>query len=956
MSTDSSIISNWVNPFANQMDAKVVAELKRRTQLLSAVSREQTEDRSLNQFFSPRIDKENDNTRALEWVYQKMAYAKMRPVKLVKSCEDKTGTKDFDLWKLPEFKIPDTRVEQDKTYVDVPARKYLQYGPSLTEDVDFKTFIQQDKARSSSVKPPKITKIPAGFTISTTRFRDKNGDQGGVIEGYGDDLYSVPSLYRDSDGKVKPTIVNSPYRPTVVNGDPSCVLRSLSITNEGVVGSVLRAKMNLKVFTKEALNVIDEWLLRPGNEVIIDWGWSTHALYPELNSETLTAVIFNFSCEYKEDNTWDVSVDAIAKGSLVSGVSFEVQDNNAYDPTSISDSQIAEYAKTIVPNLAGVIKLELANLSASMQINTDPEIADGLVPAEALKNLYGSLYKSKVFPHGIAQFIHPIGAQDDPWVQWVGYAGGLVGATIGAGAVGIGAIPTGGSTLLVGGAVTAGGFFGGRELASSLARQFIDSDYVITQRSYICLSDVVHFFNTILTNEYFPKYLETFEIQVENSPTSYDPNIVSADPLNIMFSDNTTSTRYNYGMSTYGYANKAISTHTHGDITSFYHSGNIKTWEDATQNHKYGPPKGEKTTGNLGHIWISTNLIQEIFIQYKLDTGIDPRYKNIFSFFEQLFKYITNATGGAIRPTFIQDNKYETQLRTQGSKSGIKSIIWIVDANYMESTSTKITNPANSYVFQVNNVGQTLLRNVTMRLKLPSTMQSTAYTFGRAGLNDAIQTLDDIECFDKDGNKTNTQENVEEVYNRTYNALARLVSSKKELEYIVTDPTLTQALQAALFAYVGSPSKAPNANDSVNQGWIFSRLYPAELAFEIDGMSGLKYGNMLKIKDILPTRYFDKVYFTITKIEHTVVDHDWKLNITTIARINESENKVGSELLEKDLKILYAPPGEYDLFGKKIDKYQTTGRDPQQFITDEQFEQLKENIERYNKTKETLSK
>jgi len=496
-----SIISNWTNPFANQVDGRVAAELNRRTRLLSSVSREQIGETNINQVFSPRVSKELDDKRGLEWVYQKMAYASVRPVKLIKACEqkesgigagiNKSNTSELKSEQLvgrpDRIGLYDNKAipKQDKTYVEVLPRIDSRYG----------------RVRGEVIRRPiqklNVKKINAPFYISTRKFKDKNGTEGGVIERYGDDLYGVPGLYKDEDGKIRPTITNSPYRPTVENGDPNCVLTSLSVINEGVVGSVLRARMNFKVFTKEALNVIDEWLLRPGNEVIIDWGWSTYALYEDLSNETLNAVIFNFSCEYRQDNTWDVSIDAIAKGSLVSGVSFEVQDN-AIDLTNNADPNVRDLIGITVPNLQGLIKLELATLTGSL--GAGETVLDS---AEGLKHLYGKIYESNVFPHGIAQFVHPIGSKEDPLVYWASVAGYVLGGVGGF----AGGVAAGGGTpasVALGGIAAAGGATIGSSLGATLAREFTTEDFTVIQATYICLSDIVHFFNTVLTNEYFP--------------------------------------------------------------------------------------------------------------------------------------------------------------------------------------------------------------------------------------------------------------------------------------------------------------------------------------------------------------------------------------------------------------------------------------------------------------------
>jgi hypothetical protein len=673
----------------------------------------------------------------------------------------------------------------------------------------------------------------------------------------------------------------------VTNGDPNAVLTSISIVNEGVVGSVLRAKMNIKVFTKEALNILDEWLLRPGNEVDLFWGWSSYASNQNLNQESLNAVIFNFSCEYKEDNTWDVSVDAIAKGSLVSGVSFEVPDESVELGESDADN-------VQVPNLRGIISKELQELQISGSSQTVIDSAAGLT------SLTSTIYKSNIFPHGIAQFTHPLSDADDPWLVYAGGIGRVLGAPAGA-AIGIAAGTVGGPAGQIGGGLIgfAAGATAGQSLAEYIANLFVETDYVIIQKNYICLSDLIHYFNTVLTTQYFPKSTETFELQVENSPTSYDPNLVSSDPLKIMFSDNSVE-GFNQGMATYGDSNRSIKTYTHGDISSFYAASELNTWDDCLNNHTPNAPninKNKSKYGNLGHIWIETDFIQQVFTKQQIDKGVDPRFKNIFSFFEEIFKAITTATGGAIKPTFVQQNIFGDSLTNDYSKKGIRSVIWIVDSNFMLSHEDNDESAkTNKFPFKVDDVGTTLLRNVNMRLKLPSSMQSTAYTFGRAGLNDNIQTLDEAKgsgCYDTAGNKTENKISV-------YNALQTLSRAKELCKYGSTD-NLTQNLQSALFSYIGNPTKA-DTNPTISQGWIFSRLYPAELAFEIDGISGLKYGNMIRVFNALPTRYNEKIFFTITKLEHTISNHDWKLNVTAIARLEQSHKQTGYALNDSDVK------------------------------------------------------
>jgi hypothetical protein len=937
-----SIISNWTNPFANKVDDYVKNELDTRVMLLSAVSRlETSKNPIINQYYAPSSAAKDRNEKALEWVYQKVAYATITPVKLEKNCGDKKDPESVKNQKAEQNKKNTQKSEEDikkekqaiiEGTADFAAmmRRRIELGldpdPALNlspgqEDTwrlqqnTIKLTMQGMDPREAQLQkefpqfttnpnvaaPISIKKTRASFSISTEKFKDANGDPGGIIENYGNDLYGVPRIYK-KDGKYLPTIVDSPFRPTVdENGDPSVVLTSLSVTNEGVVGSVLRVKANIKVFTKEALEIIDQWLLRPGNELDIEWGWSVtaddSAGSNQCSKERLNAVIFNFSCEYREDNTWDVSVEGIAKGSLATGVSFEVQDfGNGSGFTGTGPQAPDDLRNSVIPNLYGLIKLELAGMYPPLDNTSYPEQAyekdeSGrlIEPAGMAGSLDSLIYKSDIFPHGIAQFVHPLGSVDDPLISWIGAASGIVGGTIG--------VAVGAPTVAGAAALGIGGALAGRSIGEALARLFIDADYKVVQRTYICLSDIVHYFNTVLTNQYFPKDAELFEIQVENSPTSYDPNIVSSEPLDMMFSD-TNDFGFNRGMSTYGYSFRNLKNHTHGDIRSFYKGNSIKTYADSINLHEViSPSNTSDVVGNLGHIWISTEFIQKTFIDMKLNKGVDPRFKNIFSFFEEIFKLITKATGGAIKPSFVQENRFAGAV-----KGNLNSVIWIVDTNHMPS-DRQLNPNKKAVVLEVNNIRATLVRNVNARLKLPGSMQSTAYTFGRAGLNDNIQTLDDLpeECYTDDKQSKTPKEN----YQFALDAMQKLSLWKEASSLAVGDRTVIENLQGALYGYVGTPTRSDSS--TAHQGWVFSKLYPIDLSFEIDGISGLRYGNIFKIKDAMPARYFNKVYFTITKLEHTIVNHDWKLNVTAIARIHNSDSNIGSKLPDDVLKSVVVP-------------------------------------------------
>lgn len=66
-------------------------------------------------------------------------------------------------------------------------------------------------------------------------------------------------------------------------------------------------------------------------------------------------------------------------------------------------------------------------------------------------------------------------------------------------------------------------------------------------------------------------------------------------------------------------------------------------------------------------------------------------------------------------------------------------------------------------------------------------------------------------------------------------------------------------------------------------------LFPLQLNFAIDGISGLTWGNKVMI-DYLPKRYKEKSLFQITNVKHDISINDWITNVETIWRIKQPEN------------------------------------------------------------------
>ena len=85
-----------------------------------------------------------------------------------------------------------------------------------------------------------------------------------------------------------------------------------------------------------------------------------------------------------------------------------------------------------------------------------------------------------------------------------------------------------------------------------------------------------------------------------------------------------------------------------------------------------------------------------------------------------------------------------------------------------------------------------------------------------------------------------------------------------------------------------------------------SKLIPLDCSFELDGISGIQFGQGFMI-DYIPTRYQNQVYFFVKDVKHSISDKDWSTDIDCIMRFlpqNDAFTKLHySKLASADEKL-----------------------------------------------------
>jgi hypothetical protein len=991
------IINQYYNFYTNEVSRPVADELIARMDALSSLNRNVSQFASSKQFFAVK-NSNNAKPELLrkfqEWRDRKVAYGEVRAFRKVSQCCKGQLVKD-------------------------------------TEESPF---------------------------VITVNYDDKNGTVPTSSPDISDFTIADNGLsYRKSYGDIKYSVADGLNKPSFYNGQPQAFLQSIRVSNEGYGGVVQRVTIKMRVFTKEAFEIIDKWYLRPGNEMLVKFGWSVPLTSMETSSEVIHAVIFNFNAVLTDDIGWEVTVHGIAKGNLAVGLALGSSAVETVALNNANNTQQPNIDPNVIPNLTTILKDELNKIRIGFPGITESDVSniyDANTDLDSDNRPYGIVYESDIFPHGIGRIKFAIetapqdaniapaanqaAIQNDPlfekrqatdaelntWLEgfrianprfveleaeygikspkaFIEFYKGNFGV-IRSGLVGEIVFPRRDKVLLTEEFITgknpevtdqqsqtqrteiffeeaAGDVIGSylerqrqpesqnyaslrppfgplrrrvlnimyndlpdtrseqqKQLEAAQQEQLVSIQQQIQQqdalqggvyndaritdpqstvRYFICLGDLVYFFNEKIFKQ-APELYTAVQLLVENQPTSYDPNLVSAIPTEVILS-NARNTQG--GMSSYGYYNsvnygfkyKKLKINNElvdafgCDGVDFYPSEEFNSKEDmANHREDWGvylrENGGEKIAAfNIAHIWISVDVINEAYTFVLKDKAIDPQYKTVFDFFEQIFRRIAQASAGSIQLTLMPDNNelYNNNplqskiLSLENPLINKTQLFRIVDNNFQ--VPHNLPGAPRSFDFKVNDVNATMLRDVNVALKIPSKLQTVAYTYGRSGMNEDIVDIDDS----ADGTGGICQKDYDQLVQKRNEILKKLNDIKNEVAFNMSADNIEKLINA-LSQYiinpvpVGSDSLDTSPNASIHQGWLYSKLYPVELQFKLDGISGFLYGNKVNILNALPSRYSNRVYFTLIKIEHEVQNNDWITTLTAIARLKNSNGLV----------------------------------------------------------------
>jgi hypothetical protein len=353
---------------------------------------------------------------------------------------------------------------------------------------------------------------------------------------------------------------------------------------------------------------------------------------------------------------------------------------------------------------------------------------------------------------------------------------------------------------------------------------------------YVKLGSVAEFINKILDD--FDDPIKTiFRVQAFGNETQYLKDIKSAFPIDVYFPD--------YQMGTYG------------NLSPFTEERSFLT-EEVTEG-----------TINIGNILIGVDYLKSTFEGLIEDNASNINYKNLTKFIEEVTKKVNHASGNIYQLTNIL---FEPKINNVEDSTG-NSILSIEDFNIHTKLDVKPFR-FDSTIFKP------IIRNVDISCAPPGPSATAAFVAARGN---AKPESSDVQL------ATNDQRDKRVFWREYTTALRNLQSLEKIAKARGFNTNWSESYRSHLVKY-----KKTSLNGDAH--WLYNAVYPIDFSVTVDGINGFKFG------DALSTQMVPRVYnsdynmiFTISKIIHSIKEHDWQTTIETNARITTIPGDFGPQ-------------------------------------------------------------
>ncbi len=409
--------------------------------------------------------------------------------------------------------------------------------------------------------------------------------------------------------------------------------------------------------------------------------------------------------------------------------------------------------------------------------------------------------------------------------------------------------------------------------------QYPTNGNTVTEPRYITLGGLIHFINAFIYETKIGPQSLTVPILICTDKaciSNYYQSLVSANPDEILFLPKDPSKQG--GMNTYGnliyYQNIIQDTNTDNNSNSLLTEEELARY-DRSWPGVYSTEKDfdgtEKTLLFPSRIFIQLTVIKDVI--NRLSSKGRSEY-SISNFLDNISSKISYNTGGAIQMKLVSHPTIQDFLLY----TDVKSIQSIPD-------SKKITPTIESYKVPMfaNHPAGTIVHNFSFNSTLPESSKNLAYV---------LNTSDEISESDVapfvnfmytagSGDVDAINKFLERYERKHLAAVEALTSARNNYGNDPSSKSTQKQIQKSLYEFIKFPKK--NLQDSQQ---VTAPVFPFETEFTIDGINGLRYGDVVQFL-ALPKRYRINTSFSIIGITHNVDGKGfWTTTVKCIMRPN----------------------------------------------------------------------
>ena len=270
-------------------------------------------------------------------------------------------------------------------------------------------------------------------------------------------------------------------------------------------------------------------------------------------------------------------------------------------------------------------------------------------------------------------------------------------------------------------------------------------------------------------------------------------------------------------------------------------------------------------------IFINMDMIQRILLGVDGKGGLTAGGSKAFtlkSFMSIITSKISYATGGAILMQLMTDPSDQSRLLY----TDVKFLKTIQDNAYVK------VGPYSVPMYANHPFG-TIVREFSLKARLPENAKNLSYVLN-SGDDISEEDIAPYMNFMYNAKDPDTVNAMIANYKKKHNTnLANLEATRIALGLAPMIPENSQAMYKVLTTYVKYPT-----DDITKSQQITAPIFPFDAEFTIDGISGFRYGDVLRF-EALPTKYTVNTVFSIIGITHTVgSEGSWTTLIRCIMR------------------------------------------------------------------------